>query len=149
MEGQREGQMESGDEMKALSIRQPWVWGIMSAGKKIENREWPTKYRGTVLIHAAKGLTKAEYAEFVFWWEYHFKRRPLATYPKCPPMDDLPRGGIVGRARIVDCIEASTDPWFMGRYGFVLADVDPIPFIPYKGALGLFDVPDEVVRAAA
>jgi hypothetical protein len=64
-------------------------------------------------------------------------------------MADLQRGGIVGRARIVDCIGASTDPWFMGRYGFVLADVEPIPFIPYKGALGLFDVPDEVVREAA
>lgn len=40
--------------MKALSIRQPWAWMILHAGKDIENREWPTRFRGRVLIHASK-----------------------------------------------------------------------------------------------
>lgn len=26
----------------ALSIRQPWAWAIVYAGKDIENRTWPT-----------------------------------------------------------------------------------------------------------
>jgi hypothetical protein len=45
----------------ALSIRQPWAWLILHAGKDIENRDWPTKYRGPFLIHASKGMTRDEY----------------------------------------------------------------------------------------
>lgn len=47
--------------MKALSIRQPWAWAIVNAGKRVENRTWETRYRGPILIHAAKGVTKREY----------------------------------------------------------------------------------------
>lgn len=35
--------------MIALSIRQPWAWHILHSGKDIENRDWPTKFRGRVL----------------------------------------------------------------------------------------------------
>jgi len=47
--------------MKAISIRQPWAWLIVNGYKDIENRSWPTKFRGRVLIHASKGMTRAEY----------------------------------------------------------------------------------------
>ena len=46
--------------MLALSIRQPWASLILNAGKDIENRCWPTKVRGRILIHAAKGCTRDE-----------------------------------------------------------------------------------------
>ena len=49
------------------------------------------------------------------------------------------RGGIIGTAEIVDCIEQSDSPWFFGPYGLVLENVQPVDFIPVKGALGLFD----------
>ena len=32
--------------MKILSICQPWAYLISSGSKNIENRTWPTKYRG-------------------------------------------------------------------------------------------------------
>jgi hypothetical protein len=38
--------------VKALTIRQPWAWAIIYAGKNIENRSWNTKLRGTIAIHA-------------------------------------------------------------------------------------------------
>jgi hypothetical protein len=46
--------------MKALSIRQPWAWLILHAGKDIENRDRKPRnpalhFRGSFLIHA--GLT--------------------------------------------------------------------------------------------
>lgn len=41
--------------MKALSILQPWPWLILHAWKDIENRTWPTRFRGRFLIHAGKG----------------------------------------------------------------------------------------------
>lgn len=40
--------------MKALSVRQPWPWAILHAGKRIENRDWRgCSYRGPLLIHAS------------------------------------------------------------------------------------------------
>ena len=35
-----------------------------------------------------------------------------------------------------------------GSFGLVLADVRPLPFVPFKGALGLFEVPDDLVPQA-
>jgi len=52
----------------ALSVRQPWAWAIIHAGKDIENRSWQAvnhglRQRGRIAIHAAKGMTNAEYSE--------------------------------------------------------------------------------------
>jgi hypothetical protein len=35
--------------------------------------------------------------------------------------------------------------WFVGPFGFVLSAARPLPFVPWPGRLGLFEVPDEVV----
>ena len=125
--------------MKALSIRQPWAWAILYAGKDIENRSWKHPYRGPVAIHAAKGMTRNEWAE-----GYDVLRaiRGRAT-PFVSPQD-LKRGGIVGVAEIIDCVDQSDSPWFFGRYGFVLAKARPVPFIPLRGQLGFFPLPAEV-----
>jgi hypothetical protein len=143
--------------MKALSIRQPWAWLIVrpdlvgptrsaaiAAGelKDIENRGWPTKYRGRVLIHAAKGMTRAEYED---------GQDPLWSSGgptiELPPFEQLERGGIVGVATIDACIPPAerTSLWHMGSaYGFHLIDTKPLPFVACKGALGFFDVPKEI-----
>lgn len=123
--------------MKVLSIRQPWAWAILHAGKPIENRSWWTNYRGPALIHAAKGMTRAEFAE-----ASDFILR--VTEGVCWAPKTLPRGGIVGMAEIVDCVVASDSPWFFGPFGFVLENCKPLPFQPCKGKLGFFDVPPEV-----
>src|SRR4051794_36490822 len=88
---------------KALSVRQPWAWLIVNGFKPIENRDWPTRFRGKLLIHASKGMTKHEYedcADLVAAIE-----RRLETKIPLPAFDDLERGGIVGEAEIVDCVE--------------------------------------------
>lgn len=118
--------------MKALSIRQPWAWLIVNGHKDIENRNWPTRYRGPVLIHAGKGMTIAEYDEA--------QAVAFAQGVQLPAPDKLKRGGIVGRAVVTGCVEESPSPWFFGRYGFTLADAERLPFRPVKGALGFFDV---------
>ena len=116
--------------MKALSIRQPWAWLIVNGHKDIENRDWTTKVRGRVLIHASKGMTRDEYA-FAF---VHAEEQGV----KIPAFGDLERGGIVGEAEIVDCVEDHPSPWFFGDYGFVLREAKPLPFRPCKGMLGFF-----------
>ena len=104
--------------LKALSIRQPWVHHILYDGKDIENRDWPTRFRGWFLLHAGKA------------WD--------GGRPDDPALREAPRGGIVGAARLVDCVSDSPSQWFFGRYGFVLADATPLPLLPCKGALGFF-----------
>lgn len=116
----------------ALSIRQPWVWAIFEAGKRIENRDWLTRFRGPVCIHAAQACTQREYASATEFMGRFIKR-------DVPSLKALRRGGIVGTAVIVDCVTQSDDPWFMGRYGFVLDEVKLIEFMPCKGALNFFD----------
>lgn len=126
----------------ALSIRQPWAWAIINAGKDIENRSWPTKLRGPICIHAAKGMTAREWDAAMGFIDYALPV-PLASQMgrrrSASGSLDAKRGGIIGTAEIVDCVEASESPWFQGRYGFVLANVQAVEFFPVKGALGFFD----------
>lgn len=129
---------------KAISIRQPWAWAIVHAGKDIENRDWKTSYRGPVAIHAAKGMGKQEYADAA-----GFITRTIGSAPDqewlmkwhgvCAAPYRLDRGGIIGVAEIVDCVQHSDSPWFFGRFGFVLRNARPVDFISVRGELGFFD----------
>lgn len=129
--------------MKALSIRQPWAWMIVNGHKDIENRSWPTKFRGRVLIHASKGTTSAEFEDAAHFMAMISQIDPL-------PLADMAkadRGGIVGVATITNCVPSArrSSPWHIeGAFGFQIADVRPLPFIACKGALGFFDVPVDV-----
>lgn len=154
--------------MKILSVRQPWAWLIIrpdlqgedrraasldGSMKIIENRSWPTTYRGPLLIHAAKAMTAPEYLAAVGYLEaltYAAVIDPVTF----PPMDQLQRGGIVGMARLVDCIapairtDGDRSHWHNeGMYGWRLADARALPFEALKGRLGLFDLPVQYAAA--
>ncbi|WP_028145828.1 hypothetical protein [Bradyrhizobium japonicum] len=116
-------------EIKALSIKQPYPHHIFHDGKDVENRDWPTKGRGWFIVHA--GISKSEID----------KEDPLETA--------MPRGGVVGMARIVDCVEKMDSSWFFGRYGFVLKDAFSLPLIPCRGALGFFHLSPETCQHVA
>lgn len=109
------------------------------AGKPIENRSWPTKVRGRVLIHAAAGMTRREYESFIAFVHSIGLTHPFPPGLTVPAFEDLPRGGVVGEAEIVDCVTHSDSPWFFGPYGFVLRNAHPLPFRPCKGRLGFFE----------
>ncbi len=121
--------------MKALSIQQPWAWLIVNRHKPVENRGWPTAIRGQVLIHAGQKFDQAGY-ELV---------RDCYPEIEMPAPTEFPRGGIVGAASITDCVTYLKSSWFTGRYGFLLDDARPLPFVPYRGQLGFFNVPDKVL----
>jgi hypothetical protein len=106
--------------------------------KNIENRTWPTRVRGPVLIHASKGMTGDEYEDAF--------DLALEQGIQLPAFEHIERGGIVGVANIDGCVSASSSPWFFGPQGFLLSDAKPLPFVPFKGMLGFFDVPDELVQ---
>lgn len=127
--------------MKVLSVCQPWAWLIIYAAKDIENRTWHTKFRGRFLVHASKRMTRQDYANVVEF---------LAAGPlqlrgvSLPAYEELQRGGIIGSVAVVDSIDHSASPWYMGQKGFVLQDPVPLPFYPLKGQLQFFDAPDSV-----
>lgn len=126
----------------ALSIRQPWAWLIVNRFKPIENRTWSTPFRGPLAIHAGKVLKPDDYAAAMLFIETFVNP---ALVHQVPDMDELPLGGLVGVARLVDCVRESESSWFTGAdtddgHGFVLADARPIDFIPFKGRLGFFNV---------
>lgn len=112
----------------ALSIQQPWAWLIVNGFKAIENRDWPTRVRGWIGIHAGQTFDAEGYA----WVRREFPQIDL------PARDAFERGGIVGRAKLIDCVEMHDSPWFHGRYGFVLDEAAPLPFCPCPGRLGFF-----------
>jgi hypothetical protein len=121
----------------ALSIRQPWAWAILNAGKDIENRGWSAlnpglKFRGRIAIHAAQGMTRDEYEEAREWMD-----ASAYTVP-CPDASALIRGAICGAVDVVDVVRDSDSRWFFGPVGLVLANPVVCPPIPCKGQLGYF-----------
>lgn len=169
---------------KALSIRQPWAWLIVRPDlvgterehavltgivKTVENRSWPTKFRGGFLVHAAQGMTRDEFGSAMAFAtaamagksfadpRYPGGRHPLLPAQGRPAMaDEMHRGGIVGYAEVIDCMcterhedqpLAKRSPWFMGEYGFQLANVHPLSFLPMTGRLSFFEVevPDNYI----
>ena len=128
--------------MKALSIKQPWAWLVIHGGKDIENRTWHTKFRGRFLVHASQGMTNKEYCDGL---EFAMRAGDVRLLRDFPTYQQMQRGGIVGSVELVDSVDHSDSSWYMGAKGFVLRDPQVLPFIPYKGRLGFFDVPDEVL----
>ncbi|ETR75056.1 hypothetical protein X566_20045 [Afipia sp. P52-10] len=147
--------------MKGFAIRQPWAWAIFSPPeglrKDIENREWqPTnpglRFRGRCVILATAHPGDSKW--FDRWSEFceTVLAMPGDTDDACnriPDSTSLVFGALIGTVEIVDVVTAHSSPWFFGPYGLVLRE--PRPFknpIPYKGALGFFDVPDRILPHA-
>lgn len=100
--------------MKALSIKQPWAHAILHFGKDIENRDWSTNFRGTVAIHASKGMTKDDYESFVICAS-DLMVNTEAEIHLIPEFFELTRGAILGTVEIVDCVSKSSSPFTRSR----------------------------------
>jgi hypothetical protein len=128
----------------ALSIRQPWAWLVVHGHKDIENRDWSTPFRGQLLVHAGLTMTRAYYDQIT----EELGNASMQPAGGLPSYEDLPRGGLVGWTRIIDCVEHSTSKWKQeGSFGFVLRDSRPMPFVPWKGRLQFFNVPSDALKA--
>jgi hypothetical protein len=138
----------AGNEMKALTICQPYAELIMRGEKLVENRRWPTNYRGPLLIHAGKSRE---------WLELDDKGAADEMYEI--PLNEMNFGAVVGIAQLRGCISFWRDrpvdpvvleawPWFAGHkhtegpWCWILERARRFsrPF-PYRGQQGLFDIP--------
>ena len=131
-----------GDNMKALTIKQPWASLIIEGYKKYEFRSWKTNYRGKILIHSGLSLEKD--------MKERFKDYDL----------DYKLGYIIGEAEIVDCILVDKEfndslrninPIVYGRsnhvenYAWKLENIKKYDKpIPCKGKLGLWNYEGEL-----
>lgn len=145
--------------MKSISILEPWAsaFFLPTDPKDVENRDWqrPVKYRGPILIHTGLGTGEIK--------ELDQFARTSPDYPLIEmlrplmPFKDLPRGVILGQAELIDCLPRAEflrrygpSPWAFGPMCLVIRNARKLARpIPYKGALGLFDVPDSVIGQGA
>lgn len=113
--------------MRALTVKQPWASLIASGVKRIENRTWkPPKTLAPgerFAIHAGSG------------WD---KRGEAHTAAR---RGELPQGRVVCTAIIDRVVTDSTDPFWIGPYGWVLRDIEPAESPPARGGLGLWRMP--------
>lgn len=120
---------------RALSIRQPWAWAILYAGKRVENRTWATPYRGRLFLHAGLSVDWASVADL---------EEEIRAVPE--PRPAAVRGAIIGTAELVACVRpAQVEPaqrkWVAGPWCFLLENVEALATpIPYRGNLGIFPV---------
>lgn len=127
------------NNMKVITIKQPFASLIAEGLKEYEFRTWKTKYRGELLIHAGKGIDKKAMKKFE---EYNL---------------EYPTGCIIAKVNLTDCIEINDqsrnilkekNPVIYSRiikhtewkgYGFKLENVKKIEPIAINGKLSLWD----------
>lgn len=125
----------------ALSVRQPWAWAIIHAGKRLENRSAFAIARGSmkparICIHASKGMTRDEYEGA----NDTIVRIRSDRFVHIPRPDLLVRGAIIGTVTVTGKVNDSTDPWFFGPWALTLEAPEALAEpIPVGGELGYFD----------
>lgn len=133
-----------------ISIRPPYATWLANPQrfidaklppKTIENRDYDITrgYRGPILIHQSKTFEH----DAIDGWS---RRIPGIAKLFSMEQQGYPHGAIVGTADLVDVIEDSEDPWFVGDYGLVLANAQPVYPVAYRGLPSLFSIPMDVVE---
>lgn len=157
--------------MKAITLWQPWASAVAYGSKQIETRSWSTKYRGPLLIHAAKRCIKYELIHLSCCWNW---KGALCQEVKPWPLG-LPFGALIAKCNLIDCrptgeftqneldtlrvppikhgelyawSERQLGDFSLGRFGWVLTDIKKFKKpISYKGSQGFFDVPENISEA--
>lgn len=128
--------------MKVLTIKEPFATLIKNKVKYIETRSWKTNYRGEIYIHSGLAKLTKEVRE----------RKGLSELYN---ENDLKYGYIICKCNLVDCIymteefikqEKEKNPknfiagrYEVGRYAWVLDNIEPIKPIEAKGQLGIWN----------
>lgn len=151
--------------MKAITILQPWASLIACGAKKIETRSWATKYRGSIAIHAGKGMQFADLSARDPFFPVLWNAEQIKMTHK-QRVKTLPYGKVIAIADLVDCVlmdafNFGTDGkvngvWLVngdciegnelafgnyepGRYAWILDNVRRIEPVPAKGMQRLWE----------
>lgn len=133
------GQADGTIPTKALSIQQPWAWLIVNGYKDIENRDWLKRYPSRILVHTGQKFDLD--ADRALRAGRHPVGRGIVLDPAIQAAycaAHVPTGGLVGMVDIIGVQEEHDSQWFVGEYGYILANAKTLPFLPWKGVLGFF-----------
>jgi hypothetical protein len=135
--------------MRMLTLHRPWAWCVVYGGKLVENR--PMKPPPAVLgkwmaIHAGKTWSDAD------------AERITAAGIVMPPEEDQPAGAIIGVCRVIGYathvdevvrrLGEEQRRWFFGPYGWLLADMHPLPRPVFeRGFQGVPHIPEWTLSA--
>lgn len=111
--------------MRMLTVHQPWGWAIMIGGKDVENRSWPTNYRGPLAIHTSQTYdATCPRSNVLMETILRFGiGQPAELWPK-----NSPQGHVLGVVDLVDCRRDSNSPWAEpGAWHLVLANPRRLP----------------------
>ena len=130
--------------MKVLSLMEPWGSLIKEKIKYIETRSWKTNYRGELYIHTS--LKKSPK-----------KDERIQSLVNLLQDKDIKYGYIIAKCNLLDCIymdesfvnkiknenpiEFMCGEYAVGRYAWILQDIEMIKPIEAKGHLGLWEYP--------
>lgn len=130
--------------MKVLTLKEPFATLIKNKVKYIETRSWKTNYRGEIYIHA--GLSKIS---------KEVKERPGLS--NLYNESDLNYGYIICKCNLVDCVYMTEEfikktkeeninnfiagHYEVGRYAWILDNIEVIKPIEAKGQLGIWNYP--------
>lgn len=130
--------------MKAITICQPYAELIARGEKRVENRTWPTNYRGPILIHAGKSRQWLQLDDEDFDERYSMHVSQMA-FGAVVAIADLVECASYGRIELKDFDRDY--PWLRehehteGPWCWILANVRRLPKpLPARGAQGLFDL---------
>lgn len=132
------------EQLRALSVRQPWAHAIVHHGKDIENRTRRFGHRGWTLIHASAGVTDDDWRR-----ASHFTEANQLPFPS---PGECEFGSIIGVVHIAGSVSAgdprSNSPWWMGPFGLVIDQAHALPPVRCKGTVApLFWLPPADVMA--
>ena len=127
--------------MKVLTIKEPFATLIMNEIKHIETRSWKTNYRGEIYIQASLSKIKKEIYE---------RKELVKLFEKL----DMHYGNIICNACLKDCVYMDEDfinkiklnnqeyvcgYYDIGRYAWILDNIEIISPIKVKGKLGIWN----------
>lgn len=132
--------------MKALTIRQPWAWAIMTGLKPLENRSRPFHHRGPLLIHS--GLAEeTDMVEDMLAIAARQTGTSLALLRNAYSQQ-AHRGAILGAVTVKGCVTWHVSEWFFGPHALVLERPRKARYpVHCRGQLGLWQVPADVKAA--
>jgi activating signal cointegrator 1 len=127
--------------MKVITLKQPWAELVKKGIKRIETRSWKTNYRGELYIHASKS-------------KINKKQLINSEILNLFNIDDCDYGAITIKCKLIDCIymdcnfinkikknkkEYSSGIYEVGRYAWILDDIELIDPVYTNGQLGIWN----------
>lgn len=133
--------------MHVITIKEPWLWLILSKGKDVENRTWSTNYRGKLYLHASKTfdynalnklwiMNNLLCKEVVDFFEVVYNQKDNTA--KVGNFSSF--GKILGSVELVDCVKGYSSPWAeKNMFHWVLENPETIDEeIKCNGKLGVW-----------